>query len=1034
MQQLILIYLLLGQCQTQFSPAVLPDYCADSEEVCSMAHIDAPSSSNISEIPRSRDDDYPPCVAAMFTQADIYSVLCPRTVLSETKEYTDCLETQPCYSCLKLVDTNLGGTGKDLLAGSVLICHDCRDFELPEEPTGAVCGDDCAVPTSEHFMASLQLAGSLWFSAVAGSIFLFIARKKIFTQETGAISSRIVALNNTVLASIKYNGALIFFCSAYCILYIMRVQKEAVYEYEYNLELIICIALLFFSLLQLVAATITGLEAAITVWFSALIVDALIISSTIGLSSIEVEFENKKTWFSLCFLASIRFLLSAKEEAFRRGLDPDMLTEEELSTLGTGSVFWGSSLLENYPAYDKWGVVTAVYFVCVTVSTVGYGDISPDTVLGRLFTMLCVLSGIIGFSIATHHLAQVYMLNKRGGGSYKGIGSGHIVITAVDMDQRCFAHRAKAFLILPPELMEMDAAEAIREDTENVVRCVSVRRHAWQSHIVIMLLLSEHKELITAAVLPSERIDTICLDTLQLGIIGKNCQIPGFMTIVSNLCKTFGDDDLLLDDCVDEYGNPRAPINWQAEYDRGLSMELYEVILSRAYTNKTFIQVADDIYNRNDKGSVILIGLVEFEEGDGRAGKEVILNPSYHHKIDGEKRVYGVFIAPSVKDEYDDDIEKGKIHRRLDPPPQEIDLEREEIETLVVANLDSEARAEHLNRSLTRGYPVWDSALARKVRSKEQFLKEEGAKEGALEAALNVVRAGKMSLQEAALACGAPLDRLEEIYTDEMADLKESVLAEVSATKPVYDNGESGADRVDGETTFVPPAPEILVKGGHIVFLSVSHIPHVYFVEGNPVSPFDLSRAGVLTAYAIVIHQAPDSSQGGNEGGDGESADNDSGDAGSSGGGLTGFVEDENADISGHMVDADAIFVVKLLEAQLDRAAAAVTDTNRPPRPMIFVELVNGENAKFIPLDPTSAPTRPTDLKGSNYQLGLEVFRSPRYMSGRMFLNSVFSNLCVNILYNTSLLTLVEELIAAPCLSIQISSEWAGRPFHVLYS
>ncbi|KAF4701073.1 hypothetical protein FOZ62_032485, partial [Perkinsus olseni] len=136
-------------------------------------------------------------------------------------------------------------------------------------------------------------------------------------------------------------------------------------------------------------------------------------------------------------------------------------------------------------------------------------------------------------------------------------------------------------------------------------------------------------------------------------------------------------------------------------------------------------------------------------------------------------------------------------------------------------------------------------------------------------------------------------------------------------------------------------------------------------------------------------------------------------------------------DPGGDMVDADAIFVVKLLEAQLDRTAPYRSES---PRPMIFVELVKGENAKFIPLDPTSAPTRSADSRGSNYQLGIEVYRSPRYMSGSVFLNSIFSNLGVNILYNSSLLTLIEELITAPSLAVKISPEWAGRPFHVLYT
>ncbi|KAF4744782.1 Calcium-activated potassium channel subunit alpha-1, partial [Perkinsus olseni] len=611
-------------------------------------------------------------------------------------------------------------------------------------------------------------------------------------------------------------------------------------------------------------------------------------------------------------------------------------------------------------------------------------------------------------------------------------------------------------------------------------------------------------ELITAAVLPSERIDAICLDALQLGIIGKNCQIPGFMTIVSNLCKTFGDDDLLLDDCVDEFGNARPPSNWLAEYDRGLSMELYEVLLSPAYSRKTFIQVADDIYNRNDKGSVILIGLVEFEEEDGRASRQVVLNPHCNHRIDPEKIVYGVFIAPSVNeiqqqqpaaaaarsanranslapaedisDDYND-IEGGRMYRRLDPPRQEREIEEEELREIAAALLDPEERVQDFDRSLTAGFPVWDAALAEKVRSKEHLMKAEGARRGKVEAALNVVRAGKMAIEEAASSCGVTLDQLQSVYSKELGGHRESIMAEVRATRPVYD----GDDNVEGSgQAFIPPPVDVLVRGGHIVFLSVAgtgdsgksvsmplgiakfveplrseytkqprpivvvasslpkdwhevrSITDVYFVEGNPVSPFDLSRAGVLSAWAIVIHQAPDNSLGDADGGENEMVDADAGDGGSSGGGLTGLAAgDGMRDPGGDMVDADAIFVVKLLEAQLDRTAPYRSES---PRPMIFVELVKGENAKFIPLDPTSAPTRSVDSRGSNYQLGIEVYRSPRYMSGSVFLNSVFSNLGVNILYNSSLLTLIEELVTAPSLAVKISPEWAGRPFHVLYT
>ncbi|KAF4738187.1 hypothetical protein FOZ62_014491, partial [Perkinsus olseni] len=132
------------------------------------------------------------------------------------------------------------------------------------------------------------------------------------------------------------------------------------------------------------------------------------------------------------------------------------------------------------------------------------------------------------------------------------------------------------------------------------------------------------------------------------------------------------------------------------------------------------------------------------------------------------------------------------------------------------------------------------------------------------------------------------LDQLQSVYSKELGGHRESIMAELRATKPVYD----GDDNVEGSAqAFIPPPVDVLVRGGHIVFLSVAgtgdsgksvsmplgiakfveplrsqytkqprpivvvasslpkdwhevrSITDVYFVEGNPVSPFDLSRA-----------------------------------------------------------------------------------------------------------------------------------------------------------------------------------------------
>ena len=43
---------------------------------------------------------------------------------------------------------------------------------------------------------------------------------------------------------------------------------------------------------------------------------------------------------------------------------------------------------------EGWSTVDSLYFSVVTVTTVGYGDITPDTDGAKLFTVLYILAGI----------------------------------------------------------------------------------------------------------------------------------------------------------------------------------------------------------------------------------------------------------------------------------------------------------------------------------------------------------------------------------------------------------------------------------------------------------------------------------------------------------------------------------------------------------------------------------------------------------------------------------------------------------------
>jgi hypothetical protein len=75
-------------------------------------------------------------------------------------------------------------------------------------------------------------------------------------------------------------------------------------------------------------------------------------------------------------------------------------------------------------------VIQLTYWVFTTISTVGYGDYSPQTVLSRLFVVVAIVVGVCFFTDQINHVVQTYADESSGRGRYKPTrrGARHVVL------------------------------------------------------------------------------------------------------------------------------------------------------------------------------------------------------------------------------------------------------------------------------------------------------------------------------------------------------------------------------------------------------------------------------------------------------------------------------------------------------------------------------------------------------------------------------------------------------------------------------
>ena len=99
-------------------------------------------------------------------------------------------------------------------------------------------------------------------------------------------------------------------------------------------------------------------------------------------------------------LGNIRRLFRGLAHALR---EPEVraVVQLALALIALATVF--------YWIVEGWTLLDAVYFSVVTIATVGYGDLAPQTALGKVFTIFYIFAGIGIFVAAVTALAQAVL-------------------------------------------------------------------------------------------------------------------------------------------------------------------------------------------------------------------------------------------------------------------------------------------------------------------------------------------------------------------------------------------------------------------------------------------------------------------------------------------------------------------------------------------------------------------------------------------------------------------------------------------------
>ncbi|XP_072940157.1 calcium-activated potassium channel slowpoke isoform X11 [Epargyreus clarus] len=337
---------------------------------------------------------------------------------------------------------------------------------------------------------------------------------------------------------------------------------------------------------------------------------------------------------------------------------------------------------DNAQSLSYW---TCVYFLIVTMSTVGYGDVFCHTVLGRTFLVFFLLVGLAMFASSIPEIIELVGSRSKYSGELKRehgkrhiVVCGHITYESVshflkdflhedreDVDvevvflhrkppdleleglfkrhfttveffqgtimnpidlQRVKVHEADACLVLANKYCQDPDAE----DAANIMRVISIKNYSDDIRVIIQLMQYHNKAYLLN--IPSwdwkQGDDVICLAELKLGFIAQSCLAPGFSTMMANLFA------------MRSFKTSPDTQAWQNDYLQGTGCEMYTETLSTSFTGMSFPQASELCFTKLK----LLLLAIEIKGEEGTDSK-ISINP---RNVKIQANTQGFFIAQSA--------------------------------------------------------------------------------------------------------------------------------------------------------------------------------------------------------------------------------------------------------------------------------------------------------------------------------------------------------------------------------------------------